>query len=57
MMVWLKAMNYEVKAMILKQQIELMREAASNFDAISQELFALAHKLEEAPRYNPANEC
>lgn len=56
MMVWLKAMNYEVKAMILKQQIELMREAASDFDAISQELFALAHKLEEAPRYNPANE-
>ena len=50
MMVWLKAMNYEVKAMILKQQIELMREAASDFDAISQELFALAHKLEEAPR-------
>ena len=37
MMVWLKAMNYEVKAMILKQQIELMREAASDFDAISQE--------------------
>lgn len=42
--------------MILKQQIELMREAAGDFDAISQELFNLSHKLEESPRYNPGNE-
>lgn len=35
---------------------ELLREVASNYDAISQELFRLSHKLEDMPMYNPENE-
>lgn len=42
--------------MILKQQIQQLREAASDFDAISQELFHLANRMEEMPHYNPENE-
>ena len=35
---------------------EQLREVASNYDAISQELFRLSHKLEDMPMYNPENE-
>lgn len=38
-----------------KQFTEAIKQVASDYDAISTELFALAHSLEDNPRYNPNN--
>jgi len=42
--------------MTTTKYLEQLREVASNYDAISQELFRLSHKLEDMPMYNPENE-
>ena len=36
--------------------MEAMMTLASDYDQMSQELFRLAHKLEDTPGYNPKNE-
>lgn len=38
-----------------KQFCDAIKQVASDYDAISTELFALAHMLEENPRSNPGN--
>lgn len=35
---------------------QLLLETASNYDGMSQELFKIAHRLEQMPRYNPEHE-
>ena len=38
-----------------KQFTELLMQAASDYDAISTELFSLAHTLQDNPKYDPSN--
>ena len=38
------------------QYRQLLLDTANNYDAMSQELFKLAKRLETTPRYNPENE-
>ena len=42
--------------MINETYMEAMMTLASDYDQMSQELFRLAHKLEDTPGYNPKNE-
>lgn len=39
--------------MINETYMETMMTLASDYDQMSQELFRLAHKLEDTPGYNP----
>ena len=39
----------------VKKASDQLREVASDFDAVSQEMFNLSHRM-EAPRFNPENE-
>ena len=41
--------------MINKKYIETLMEVASDFDAISTELFSLSHSLQDNPKHNPNN--
>lgn len=42
--------------MATEKYMELLLEVASEYERMSSELFRLAHRLEDMPRYNPRNE-
>ena len=42
--------------MATEKYMELLLEVATEHERMSRELFRLAHRLEDMPRYNPRNE-